>query len=277
MPPSTGYDPIGTVQQAITGLLQTHEAQFLAIGMRMFLSFATIMLAWHGIRMMLVWRAPGEHMFSFAKLLLFISFGYAMITFYEAPLPGIGTSFSNLITDQTAYLASILSAQSIQNAQESLNTLWNALEQPDPWSILANLIYWGMLIVIGLAQFALLFVVSFGMLASAICALLGPLFVPFFIVPTLEWLFWNWLKAFVQYSFIPVVANAFIFVFERFLSRYLQTLPAGLRLEEQLLYGVHAVMILMTFTVGVLLVPSLTSSIFSGRSGESMLPSRLGP
>ena len=251
--------------------------QFLSIGTRMFLSFATLLLAWHGIRMMLGSRAAGDHLFGFARLILVISFGYAMITFYETPLPGIGTSFSNLITDQAAALARILSAQSMQNAQESLNTLWNALEQPDPWSVLANLIYWGMLIVIALAQFALLFVVSFGMVASAICALLGPLFVPFFIVPTMEWLFWNWLKAFIQYSFIPVVANAFILVFERFLSGYLQTLPAGLRLEEQLLYGVHAVMILMTFTVGVLLVPSLTSSIFSGRSGESMLPSRLGP
>ena len=55
----------------------------------------------------------------------------------------------------------------------------------------------------------------------------------------------------------------------------MQTLPPGLRLEDQLLYGVHAVMILVTFTVGVLLVPSLTSSIFSGRSGESTLPSRV--
>ena len=133
-------------------------------------------------------------MFGFARLLLVISFGYAMITFYESPVPGLGSSFSNLITDQTAYLARILSARSVQNAQQSLNTLWNALEQPDPWSILANLLYWLMLIVIGLAQFALLFVVSFGMIASAVCALLGPLFIPFFIVPTLEWLFWNWLK-----------------------------------------------------------------------------------
>ena len=33
------------------------------------------------------------------------------------------------------------------------------------------------------------------MIASAVCALVGPLFVPFFIVPTLEWLFWGWLKA----------------------------------------------------------------------------------
>jgi hypothetical protein len=43
-----------------------------------------------------------------------------------------------------------------------------------------------MLIVIGLAQFALMFVVSFGLIASAVCALLGPLFVPFFIVRSLN-------------------------------------------------------------------------------------------
>jgi type IV secretory pathway VirB6-like protein len=172
-------------------------------------------------------------------------------------------------------LASLIGARSIQDAQQSLNTLWNALQQPDAWSMLANLLYWTLLLVIALAQFALMFVVCFSMIASAICALVGPLFVPFFIVPTLEWLFWGWLKAFIQYSFTLVIANAFIFVFERFLSRYLQTLPPGLRLEEQLLYGVHAVMILVTFTVGVLLVPSLTSSIFSGTSGQAVTPATL--
>src|SRR5262249_39183122 len=124
-------------------------------------------------------------------------------------------------------------------------------------------------------QFALLFVVSFSLIAAAICALVGPLFVPFFIVPTLEWIFWGWLKAFIQYSFMRVIANAFIFLFERFLTGFLQTLPPGLRLEDQLLYSVHVVMILVTFTVGVLLVPSLTSSIFSGRSGEAVTPATL--
>ena len=193
-----------------------------------------------------------------------------MIVYYGSPIPGLGVSFSGLVTDQASYLARLIGAQSIQNAQQTLSALWNSLAQPDAWSILANLLYWTMLVVIGLAQFALLFVVSFSLVASAVCALVGPLFVPFFIVPTLEWLFWGWLKAFVQYSFMIVIANAFIFVFERFLSAFLQTLPAGLRLEEQLLYSVHVVMILVTFTVGVLLVPSLTSSIFSGGSGESL-------
>jgi hypothetical protein len=275
MPPTTGYDPIATVQQAITSLLAVQEPQFLSIGHQMFLSFAAILLVWQGIRMMLAWRHSGEQAYRFAKLALYISFGDAMIVYYATPIPGLGHSFSTLITDQTAYLAALISARSIQDAQQSLNTLWNALQQPDAWSILANLLYWTLLIVIALAQFALLFVVCFSMIASAICALVGPLFVPFFIVPTLEWLFWGWLKAFIQYSFTLVIANAFISVFERFLSRYLQTLPPGLRLEEQLLYGVHAVMILITFTVGVLLVPSLTSSIFSGTSGQAVTPTTL--
>ena len=38
MPPQFGYDPIATVQQAITSLLTTHEPQFLGIGLRMYTS-----------------------------------------------------------------------------------------------------------------------------------------------------------------------------------------------------------------------------------------------
>ena len=133
--PVGGFDPIATVQQAIQFLLRTQEPAFIAIGMRMFMSFATILLVWHGIRLMFSSRPLGDHMFGFAKLVLVIAFGYAMITYYETPIPGIGISFSNLITDHTAYLASILSARSVQNAQHSLNTFWNSLEQPSFWEI----------------------------------------------------------------------------------------------------------------------------------------------
>src|SRR3954469_11459235 len=151
--PTPGYDPIGTVQQAITSLLSTQEPQFIAIGNRLFLSFATILIVWHGVRLMLAPRDTGEHMFGFARLLLIIAFGYAMIAYYESPIPGIGASFSNLITDKAIYLARVWSARSVQDAQQTLNTLWNSLEQPDAWSLLANLLYWTMLVVIGVAQF----------------------------------------------------------------------------------------------------------------------------
>ena len=70
MPPFGGYDPIGTVQQAITSLLRAQEPAFIAIGTRMFMSFATIILVWHGIRMMLSSRPLGDQMFGFDDLTL---------------------------------------------------------------------------------------------------------------------------------------------------------------------------------------------------------------
>src|SRR6476659_2995706 len=236
-----------TVQQAITNLLTVYEPEFLRFGYGLFLSFATILIAWQGIRMMLSHESLGEQMFDFAKLLMLISFGYALITFYEAPLPGIGVSFSNLITDQAPYFQSVLEARAFDNIYRHFDDLSDHFMQPDAWSILANLIYWTVLLLIAVAKALSLAVIAFGLIASAVCALVGPIFVPFFIVPKLDWLFWSWLKAFIQYSFIPVVAVAFLMVFERFIFRYVTTLPPSITQAEYGIYGLQAAAVIITF------------------------------
>jgi hypothetical protein len=104
-----------TIQQAISSLLLTYEPEFLRFGHRLFLSLATIILAWHGIQMMFAREGLSDSMFEFAKLLLFVALGYSFIAFYESPLPGIGVSFSNLITDQAFYFQSVLEARSFDN------------------------------------------------------------------------------------------------------------------------------------------------------------------
>jgi type IV secretory pathway VirB6-like protein len=211
----------------------------------------------------------GDQMFDFAKLLLWISFGYALITFYEAPLPGIGVSFSNLITNQTHYFQSVLEARAFDNIYRHFDELSDHFMQPDAWSILANLMYWTVLLLIAVAKALSLAVVAFGLIASAVCGLLGPIFVPFLIVPRLDWLFWGWFKSFVQYSFIPVVAIAFLMIFEQFVFRYVTTLPPTITSAEYGVYGLQAVAVIATFCVGMMLVPSLTNSIFTGTSGQS--------
>ena len=273
MQPSLNLLP--TIQQAITNLLTVYEPEFLRFGHTLFLSFATILICWQGIRMMFSHDGLGEQMFDFAKLLLFVSFGYAFIAFYEAPLPGIGVSFSNLITDQAFYFQSVLEARSFDNIYRHLDTLSDAFLQPDAWSILANLLYWTVLLLVAVAKALSLAVIAFGLIASAVCALLGPIFVPFFIVPKLDWLFWGWLKSFIQYSFIPVVALAFLMVFEQFVFRYVTTLPPTITQAEYGIYALQAVAVIITFVVGMLLVPSLTSNIFSGGGGESVLSPRI--
>src|SRR5499427_8907022 len=277
MAPQPRLAIVATVQQAISVLLTTYEPEFLRFGLSLFLAFATILIVWQGIRVMLSQDSLGDHMFEFAKLLLWISFGYALIAFYESPIPGIGVSFSNLITDQTHEFANILDARSLELVFDHLDQLWQQFVQPDAWSILANLLYWLLLIVVTMAKVISLAIIAFGLIASAVCALLGPIFVPFFIVPKLDWLFWGWLKSFIQYSFIPVVAIAFLMIFERFVFRYVTSLPPTVTTAEFGVYGLQAVAVVITFCVGIILVPSLTSSIFSGTAGESILPRTLNP
>ena len=262
-----------TVQQAITNLLTVYEPEFLRFGYGLFLSFATILIVWQGIRMMFSHEGLGDQMFEFAKLLMLISFGYAMITFYEAPIPGFGVSFSNLITDQAGYFQSVLEARAFDNIYRHFDELADHFMQPDAWSILANLIYWTVLLLVALAKALSLAVIAFGLIASAVCGLLGPIFVPFFIVPKLEWLFWGWLKSFIQYSFIPVVAIAFLMIFEQFVFRYVTTLPPTITSAEYGVYALQAVAVIATFCVGIVMVPSLTNSIFSGHGGQTMISS----
>ena len=272
MEPQPALNLVPTIQQAITNLLTTHEPEFLRFGYGLFMAFATIVLAWQGIRLMFSSDSLNDKMFEFAKMLLFVSFGYALITFYESPLPGIGVSFSNLITDQTAYFQSVLEARSFDNIYQHFDELSAHFMQPDAWSILANLIYWTVLLLIAFAKALSLAVIAFGLIASAVCGLLGPIFVPFLIVPKLDWLFWSWLKAFIQYSFIPVVAIAFLMIFEQFVYRYVTTLPPTITSAEYGVYGLQAVAVIATFCMGIVLVPSLTSSIFSGQGGQAVVP-----
>jgi hypothetical protein len=253
--------------QAISDLLTTSEPQFIAIGLAMTLSAIAIMLVWHGAEIMLRSRhGLGDPVFELVALLFFLIFGYSMIAFYETPIPGLGISFSNLITDQAAYLMRLLDARALENVFTHLSTLWARFLVPDAWSILANLVYWLLLIAVALAQGLTIGVVAYGLIASAICALLGPLFIPFFLIPKLDFLYWGWLKAFIQYSFIPVVALAYITIGEKFIFSLVTTVPQGVSAYDYPLYVFDVAVIIGTYAFGLIMIPSLTNSLFSGHS-----------
>jgi hypothetical protein len=115
-------------------------------------------------------------------------------------------------------------------------------------------------------------IIAFGYIASAIAVMLGPIFIPFFIVPTMEWMFWGWLRSFMQYAFYPVVANAYIFVFGKLLVRFIDAHPPPYGGSNMAVFFFPLLCLLLAFTLGILKIPSLVNSLFSGRSGESTIP-----
>ena len=127
-------DYLQFIFQAINNLLTQNLGFFDAMGQNLFRSFATILVVWYGVKSALS-SASGKHFLhfdNFASLLLTVSFGFAMVNYYSAPIPGLGTSFHNLITDESQFLANKINAANVltlRSVQDSNKLLASLLEQ----------------------------------------------------------------------------------------------------------------------------------------------------
>ena len=259
--------------QAISDLLNANTAVFVSMGQNLFRALATIMLAWFGIKTALSsgdhWG--GIHMSQFASLVLSISFGFAMINYYATPIPGIGTDFHHLITDQAQSLSNTLSQNMLDTVVNRISAFEGTVEPPGTTlQFWVYFDYWTIIILLAIAQAIAMVVIAFGIIATAVCVLLGPVFIPFFIVPQLEWLFWGWFKCLIQYSFYQVVAAAVVYIIGNILTSFLTFYdgqPMTIDRQGALIAPLFIVTIASVYAL--LKVPVLTSHIFSGAAGLS--------
>jgi len=264
----------------LSQLMTDNASLFQAMGMNMYRGFAVILIAWYGTKSALASASGGTgplfHFDNFASLLLTIAFGFGMITYYSQPIPGFGVSFYHLVTDQGLNLANQLNHSLVQQLWDRVNNLYFGLETPAltiAFNVMEVLRYALTALCLLVALAAVFTIIAFGYVAMAIAVLLGPVFIPFFIVPKLEWIFWGWLKALIQYSFYPVVANAYLYVFGNLLIHFVDAHPPPYDGATIALLFFPLVMLLVAFTFGILKIPSLVNSLFTGKSGESAVPS----
>lgn len=257
------------LSQAITELLTTRSAAIQAAGLDIFRSLAVILIVWFGIKSALS-ASQGQGGFNFARfadLILLISFGLGMLTYYSTPIPGVGMSFSYLITKEAIQLSATIQSDNVQQIVDSITEAEKQLgDPPGMFSLSEDMTYLIARLCLMVMQAFVFAVIAYGYVATAVCVLIGPIFIPWFIVPKMDWLFWGWFKAFIGFSFYQVVASAFIFVFSKVvigmfsvigtfsLSNIFTLLPALLTLMFVCVYGLHK-------------IPELTASILGGRAG----------
>ena len=242
------------------------------MGQNLFRMFATILVAWYGIKSALA-ATSGQHPFhfdNFATLLLTIAFGFAMVNYYSAPIPGIGVSFHNLITDEAQFLANRIDQREIQTIVERVSDFQSRLDAPGVTDLLGTMIYIVVIVLLAAAQAVSIVVIAYGFIATAVCVLVGSVFVPFFIVPKLEWLFWGWLRCFIQYAFYEVIAAAVVYIIGNLIIGVLTLQGTGTISTLQLIGWFPVLFITFLASIYVLLkIPALTNHIFSGTAGGS--------
>jgi len=260
------------IYQAINQLLTQHLGFFNAMGQNLFRMFATILVAWYGVKSALS-AASARHLLhfeNFATLILTISFGFGMVNYYSNPIPGVGSSFHNLITDESQFLSNRITQQQLQVVVDGVSDFESRLNSPTFGDFFGTVIYVVVVILLAAAQAIAIVVIAFGFIATAVCVLVGPIFIPFFIVPKLEWLFWGWFNCFIQYAFYQVIAAAVVFVIANLIVGVLRLGPPGAVSTSQLIGWFPVLFITFLAAIYALLkIPALTNHIFSGSSGAS--------
>ncbi len=256
------------IGSAITKLF-THAAFFQAIGVSTFRLTVALLLFLFGAETVLTGYFD---MRKFVRLVFMILVCLTLITYYSAPAPFVGRSLHSLITDEAKYLSDQLETGTNETLQTKLNAAYLQMETPTYFSGLALTITWFVAIcLIALLRLVMLAVVAFSYMALGIIVMLGPLFIPSLIWPGLEFLFWGWIKSFMSYALYQVVASAMVFITANVMTSFFDANPGPYGLEKITTMFVELVAIIGTCIYSIVKVPSLASSILSGRGGESIV------
>src|SRR5215470_2952477 len=106
------------------------------------------------------------------------------------------------------------------------------MEQPSAINFHETLTFVVLYVILATIQAVVLMIIGFGLIAQAVLLLVGPVFVPFLVVPKMDWLFWGWFKAFLQYSFYQVVASAFVYIFAQLLLGFFNSFGSNMDTDQ---------------------------------------------
>jgi type IV secretory pathway VirB6-like protein len=259
------------ITQACDTLTSTASPSIDALGLRICIALATIMLVWFGVQEALASAngGPGFSMGKFLNFFLLITFAYTMVKFYDSSIPGVGYSLRGFINGGAQYLVSVIGTDSVTSIQNTLNQAQSS-SGPGITKALMNPYYAIVFVIIQVLIAVLSAVVSaiiaYGAIASAAIGLLGPVFIPFLVFNKLEFLFWGWLRAFIGFCFYKVLAAAVFRILAHVLAEYYTQLvafsdPGNMVQELPLLILLVLVNVYILFKI-----PAMTQSLFSGHT-----------
>ena len=221
---SGAVDYITTITNAIDGLVTADGSVFVSAGHQILTAIGIIMLVACGLRLASESASRHHGEFGFPALIQFFSLfliAEALMRYYQAPLPWTNVSVSRILPDTARFFAGTMDLTVLDTLLAKMNTIVAGTAQPSFLNPFTIAVYFGILTDMIVIQGILFAVNILAFVFIGIGSLLGPLFIPWLVVPKLSWLFWNWVQFMLQYSFYRVVASALTYVWATVLVTFI--------------------------------------------------------
>ena len=249
-----------SIDQAIQNLAPL----FVGEGLLLFRALAALTIAWFGIQT--AFAGQGIPWGRLLPMVVAMSFSLAMIRFYVQDVPGLGMPFSTLPMRAADFYSQQIDGFINWNFAQSFHDGWIALTS---WSFFdffmgaGSLIWTFVILLFNTACTALMIAsIAAGRVAAGACVVLGPLFIPWLFVPRMDFLFWGWLRSYLQFSFYTAVGWTFLALCTFMLDGLWRTVPPGL--SAQVTWFFYSATVLLVGVLAMFKVHSLTNSIFHG-------------
>jgi len=266
MDPTLFNNLLASLRDTIFGVLTQNGTPFAQLGLNIFRTITIVMIVIAGTRIAFSDNHSLHKLRTLAGLILIV---WIMLTLYtrSSPLLG-GYSFSEAIPRSAFGMADLVGTTTEQQMIAKLDQIISGLSDMSSFSLLHVRDFMTYLIItllVALLELAMFIVIGFGYLALGAVLVIGPVLIPFMIVPKLDFLFWSWLKALIKYSFYPVIGNIVLLgICQIMLSILNTTLPTA----GQIVITIAQIPILIIVSAAglyaIFKIPSLVGDIFSG-------------
>jgi type IV secretory pathway VirB6-like protein len=188
-----------------------------------------------------------------------------MLRYYNVPLPMIGSSVHQVLPEIGRQLSSNIDLASLDTLLAHIAAIATGTERPSIFNPLELFVFASIMVDMIAIEGILFGVTILGFVAVGIGSLLGPLFIPFLVVPRLNWLFWNWLSFMLQYSFYQVVASALVFVWTNVLVNFIdRSIHGDYTLAHFFVLLIPLGMLNIGLAFSVFRITSFVSDLFKG-------------
>lgn len=197
-----------------------------------------------------------------------------VLRYYDTPLPHTSLSVHQLFPSLATELGNTIDQARLSLMFGKVGLILSNMKQPGIGNMAALPVYWLVELFCWVIQALLFGAIAIGYVALGVGNLLGPLFIPWLVVPRVSFLFWNWLQFTMEYSFYKVVAAALSFIWSTTINTFIdRTVGLNYDLAHFAVIMPKMMVIMVAMTWSVLRVTALVADLFKGTSsgGSNML------
>lgn len=269
-PPSSPLD-MTWITNPLDQLYGQYGGLFLQEGVVILSAISVIVLVWYTVRHGL----SGGLILFLGQYWINLVVAGSMLAFYMTPCPWLGGhTVSGFFPAVAEEYANDIGLSMMDQTFSTVGNILAAVSEQDVGTNFSMLLTsWAVQICMWIIE-----AVAFGSVALSyaligIVRLLGPLFIPWLVLPRLSFLFWNWLQAIMQYSFYRVVAAALVYVVGGAVTSFTAANLNGNYTLAALVHIVPQIAVITLFSVLLALrISSVVADLFKGTSTAASDP-----